>query len=256
MVLYAEYPIPGAGREAAETAATTAISGSNALRVESLVGPFDGSITGGAAPLAVVGRGNLLHWDQPVAGFRRHRRWIAPSGSLAATMDEAEPRNWLGEGFASLRQWCDRLATMLDENAVAAELWLVPHARHILNDVQSVRAFLRERESDARFGVALAPADLFEPGMVRHALDHFERILDAAATQAAAVIVSDATPMPDGQSLRLCPLGLGVLDTRAMFAAVRRWTPASTPVILRTPGLMDRVERDRVRALLELGGPD
>jgi hypothetical protein len=144
------------------------------------------------APLAVRVTTN------PLADGWRPPETVAPalviwSGTLADDLFAPHPHNWLPPGRAALDAVCERL---LGADLGGPDLLIRPHCRHVLSDVPSCRRFLADHE-DWPVGLALAPRDLLEDGMLSVAADHLERIF-AALGGSAKLVYLDGLDDLDG----------------------------------------------------------
>jgi len=165
-------------------------------------------------------------------------RAILWSGSLGESLFADEPRNWMPAGRAALAAFCDGAARPL---ALAGKLMCFrPHHRHVLSDVQGSLSFLRERQGQP-FGIALSPADLLTPDMLKDADDHLARAIGSLGHLADAVMVEDVRPGPDG--LERVPFGEGVLPVGRYASLIREHVPAATPLVLPAAGFAAAAER-------------
>lgn len=153
---------------------------------------------------------------------------IVRSGSLAAQKFAEEPRNWMGPGRQRLEACCDGLVGPLAA-AGRTVLWR-PHARQILSDIAGTIDFLRRHRGE-RFGLALAPADLFTPGLVGTAAEFLPRLMATLAPLASLLILEDLR-FGEAGTLGAVPLGEGELPIEAMRDAIAM-RPAALPVALR-----------------------
>lgn len=106
---------------------------------------------------------------------------IVWSGWLGDNPFAADPRAWGGEAERAL----DAVVQQCAAGPNAPELWLRPHARHVLGDAHRVARFL-ERNRGLNVGLALDPLALLEDSMLPKAEDHLERIFQRLAPIAAA----------------------------------------------------------------------
>lgn len=159
--------------------------------------------------------GNLLAEAMPSVSSWPTRRVIARSGSLAEGGDPfaEDLRNWMPTGRRALEEVCDRLVGPLVDSG--RSLLLRPHARQVLSDVAGAADFLRRHRGE-RFGIALAPADLVAPSMLRTAEDllvrTFEMLVPRLDPERDVLVLEDLSPSPDADGLPVPrPLGQGVL---------------------------------------------
>jgi hypothetical protein len=115
-----------------------------------------------------------------------------------------------------------------------------PHHRHVLSDVQGSLSFLRERQGQP-FGIALSPADLLTPDMLKDADDHLARAIGSLGHLADVVMVEDVRPGPEG--LERVPFGEGVLPVGRYASLIREHVPAATPLVLPAAGFAAAAER-------------
>lgn len=131
---------------------------------------------------------------------------VAWSGSLSDDLFEPHPHNWLPPGRAALDALCARVRPALE----AADRTLVfrPHARHILSEVPSCRAFLQDHAREP-FGIALSPADMLEPSMLDRVEEHLERFVAGLGGLCTCILRADVAVAGDDCVLR--PAGEGIL---------------------------------------------
>ncbi|MHC5002934.1 MAG: hypothetical protein ACYTJ0_07410 [Planctomycetota bacterium] len=172
---------------------------------------------GGGPALGASWRGNPLRepWTPPAGPGSLLLGW---SGTLADEPFAAHPATWLRTGHEALAAHCERVAAELDR--VGRRLCFQPHARHVLSDPQSCRAFLRDR-ADEPFDVALAPASMLEPSMLPDLDDHLRRAFETLGPVAAVVVLEDDVP------------GTAPLPADRVTELMDAHVPASTPVVRR-----------------------
>jgi len=185
--------------------------------------PLDES-AGGAPPLAVDGA-SLVVWSGSLAGpFPEH-------------LETPTPLNWMPPGGRALADWLDRL----DEDA-RARRWIRPHARHVLSDPPSVRAWWRRRAEAAGGtppvgGLALDLAALLEPSMLGDADEHLRLHLRNLGDLASVVMLADVRI--DADRCRAVPPGEGALGPsawEAMRAGLADFVAPGVPVVVLLPG--------------------
>jgi hypothetical protein len=160
-------------------------------------------------PFAVAAPGNLLADDWRLPDGETGGRVVCWSGSLAADDDlfAPHPGNWTGPGRDALDARVAALAGPLRDRDLT--LCLRPHARHVLSDAPSCRAFL-EAHADAPVALALDPAALLEESMLDAAGDHLGRILAALAPASAMIILTgDHAGLPADDLHRLVRAAAG-----------------------------------------------
>lgn len=190
---------------------------------------------GSQTVLGDVLEANLLR-DEIDAG--RGRLLLAWSGTLADDLFEPHPMNWLTPGAETLDAACERLRPTLE--ASGTTLCLQPHARHVLSDVPSCRAFL-DRHDGGPFAIALAPASMLEPGMLADLDDHLRRFVESLADRCAMVRLADVALDDDGTSCRTVPLGRGVLPRTRLLELLGQHLPADIPIVLDAKDLDEQI---------------
>ena len=134
------------------------------------------------------------------------------SGSLA---DEDElPLVWLERGWTCLKE---RLAG-------PGACLIRPRTDHVLSDVPSTKLFLREYSSESA-GLALGPASMLTPNMLRDAEDHLSRIFEALGASARMVLLEDLD-----ETGRAVPLGEGVLPGSLIGSLIQTHVPEGVAV--------------------------
>ena len=185
---------------------------------------------------AKLWRGNALE-EAPPAGEH-----ATPTLVWTGWADAGEPEREVFEpGFVWQGSVWDRLGEHLD----GANAIIRPHARHVVGDVNALRAWQGAREragldqaSAGHTGVVLEPAALFTPAMVAEADTHLDRIALGAGNvrMIRAVVASNATPVSCAWGEELAPAGLGAGVLPAELVAACCVTIAAAhgvPVVLR-----------------------
>jgi sugar phosphate isomerase/epimerase len=201
-------------------------------------GPIDGLVPGLRTVRAADGRvlgtvagGNPLagNWEPPAEFEGDLILW---SGTLGESLTEAHPHTWMGPGRERLAARVDELLPRVQERGV--RLLLRAHARQVLSDPPSVRAFLRDR-AESPVGLLLEPAALFEASMLGpEAEDHVHRILSGLGDLANMLLLSDVAAAGEaGDCLQLVAPGAGRLPADVFAAAVDRWVGPGVPRIIR-----------------------
>jgi hypothetical protein len=114
------------------------------------------------------------------------------------------------------------------------QLWLRPHARHVLADPQSCMSFLSRRTMQP-IRLLLEPAAFLTHEMLAHAEDHLARAFEALGSHpgVAAVLLANVGHAPsDDAPLVPAPLHRGSLDPDLVVRHWRRCVPAEMPVAL------------------------
>ena len=164
-----------------------------------------------------------VSWDQ--GNGRPRAVWSGSAAELdRGGMFEADPRTWSARGWAALEGVCGRIRAEGAESGIG-EVWIRPHARHVLSDVPSCSRFAREwcgaESGPTRFRLLWDPASMLTREMVEGgaADDHLKRLYGALespslAGAAAAVIVANVTLDEGRGGLRASPIEVGMLDGR------------------------------------------
>jgi hypothetical protein len=85
--------------------------------------------------------------------------------------------------------------------------------------------------------VALSPADMITPDMLRDLPEHLERLFTSLGPRAALVLLQDLGPTTDDDLLTPVPLGQGVLPAKLVRDLIRQHVPAETPLVLQPQDL-------------------
>lgn len=200
--------------------------------------------------VATLAGGNPLAEDWPVpAAEAIEGDLILWSGTLGPDLSVAHPHTWMGPGRQRLAA---RVADLVPRvRAAGGRLLLRAHARQVLSDPPSVRAFLAERATEGfgeQVGLVLEPAALFEASMLGpEAPDHLERILAGLGDLTAVLLESDvrrpaavAAPGdgggeaggafdPTGPCPHLTAPGTGELPAADLQRLVDRWIDPAVP---------------------------
>jgi len=189
-------------------------------------------------------------------------RWIVGSGTFAPADDpwSAEPRNWLGPGHVAFDAWIETVCSVLEQRD--ARVAVLPHARHVLSDVQTILMWLRDRPSE-RLEVVLWPAGLLEASMLDHVEDHLDRILDTLGEHAVGLVVGSVRRGGPDEAVEDRLVATSIADPDAVVPAdlllecIARHVPDDCPRILprfdlRLAGAAD--SRPRLRDELDLLG--
>ena len=191
-----------------------------------------------------------------VASWPSSRGPVGGSSRTPATLAEGlydrDPATWLRPGHEALEAAWAALAPRV--RSTGGTVCFVPHARHVLSDVQSSAHFHRERPDDP-LEIALAPADLLEVDMLDDVEVHLTRMFETLGPITSSVMLEDVADEVDGHGLpRRCPLGAGRLPRDVVLDLLGRCvSPAHADRRLRglvrgRPG-MARVRRRRPRRI-------
>ena len=164
------------------------------------------------------------------------------SGNLAEGSDlfAAHPHNWMNPGRESLDAFLDEMVPQLEK--ADRRLTLIPHARHVLSDVQGSINLVRERV-ETPIEVALAPTCMLTPSMIDVTEDHYTRAFETLAGPAPFLWLEDfVIDEEDPERLRTVPLGEGMLDRNMTLALLEaHWDPEK-PLILGPGALTAQLE--------------
>ncbi len=142
-----------------------------------------------------------------------------------ATDDQTGVRTWGPAGWETLAAWCDRLSPELA--AAGVEMWLRPHACHVLSDAQRCLTFVRSR-GPGPIGLLLDPLSMLTESMMPDAPDHLVRIFDALAA-AAGVRGLWLPPVREDGAVR------GSVSAALVGSLVRAHWPGDRPIVLGGP---------------------
>ena len=194
--------------------------------------------------VATLAGGNPLAEDWPVPSADEIAGdLILWSGTLGPDLSAAHPHTWMGPGRQRLASRVAELVPVV--HAAGGRLLLRAHARQVLSDPPSVRAFLADREREGlrrQVGLALEPAALFEASMLGPELpDHLERILAGLGDLTWLLMESDvrrppapaadaATAFdPTGPCPRLVAPGEGEFPAAVLEPLIGRWIDPAVP---------------------------
>ena len=164
------------------------------------------------------------------------------SGTLAEGPDlfAPHPHNWMNPGREALDAFLDEMIPQIER--ADRRLTLIPHARHVLSDVQGSINLVRER-TDTPVDVALAPTHLLTPSMIDVVEDHFSRAFETLAGPAPFLILQDFVVDPDdSERLRTVPLGEGLLDRSMTCDLLNIHWDATRPLVLGPGSLPDQLK--------------
>lgn len=167
-------------------------------------------------------------------------RIVSWSGTLADGEDlfAAHPHNWMSPGSDALDRLLDELLPQFEQ--AERTLCLVPHARHVLSDVQSTINLARAHAGGA-LEIALAPGCFLTPSMLDTLEDHLERSFSTLSEAASFLLIEDLALSEDGENLMPTMFGEGVLDLDLLHEAMRRhWNP-DKPVVIRSGNITEQL---------------
>jgi hypothetical protein len=188
-------------------------------------------------PLAVTLSGNPLHDVYSIPSQLPCEHLVLWSGTLGDELFEAHPHNWMPPGRAALDECCTRLGEGLEQSG--RRICFRPHSRHVLSDPPSCLKFLDDHAGEL-FDIALAPALMFEPGMLDDIDDHLERMFAMLGPRCAMVLLRDVTADEDGDMCVSVPLGRGRMPRDLVGSLIERCVPAATPIVLTSEELREQ----------------
>jgi hypothetical protein len=141
----------------------------------------------------------------------------------------AHPHNWMQPGAEALNHLLDQVTPGLERHQ--RTLCLIPHARHVLNDVQGSINLIRARTGSV-IEVALAPTAMLTPSMLDVIEDHLIRSFETLAEHAPFLFLHDVTIDAEDERLLPAPLGSGVLDRDLMLRMIERYWPSERPIVI------------------------
>lgn len=199
--------------------------------------------TARAETIAVASELNVLQdaweWLETMGDCKRV---LAFSGSLADSMWDSHPPNWLTPGQTALRRFCDDLEPWLRDHGTV--LCFHPHCRHVLSDPASCVKFLDDMQGRP-FEVALTPAAFLEQNMFDDMEDHLTRAFELLDARCSLVFLWDMTDPPSWSSadgLVRQPLGQGLLPRDLVHHLLDTHMAPDTPVVLCDEDLASQLE--------------
>ena len=173
------------------------------------------------------------------------QRIVTWSGTLSDNLHDASPMTWMRAGREQFARLCLDLAPQLRTHN--RTICFQPHSRHVLSDVQSCVNFLRESETPnlvGTFEIALSPATMFEPSMLRDADDHLHRMFETLGGRCSMVFLEDAKlhAHDDDPFCEAVPLGEGSLPRNAILDLLKRFIPQQTPIVLQPRAIASQLE--------------
>lgn len=186
--------------------------------------------------VATLAGGNVLadDWTPPEPG-EVEGDLVVWSGTLAPDLLTSHPYTWMSPGREALAERLVGLMSLVRD--AGGRVLLRPHARHVLSDPPSIRAFMKEL-GDVPVSILLEPAAMFEPSMLGpEAEDHLERIGLGLGDLAAAIVESDVVPATDGpfDGCRLVALGAGRLPAEGWTRMMAGRIPPDIPRVRIAP---------------------
>ena len=185
-------------------------------------------------------RGNPLRESISFESSGASGRLICWSGNLGQTLFESNPATWLSPGHNALNQLCDQWLEVLQH--AECLMCFRPHARHVLNDVQSTLSFLKQREGQS-FGLALDPAGLLEPSMLDDVEDHLTRMFEILGPRCDFLVLHDIQRDEAADELRLVPFGEGLLPAPLLVRLIGETLDPATPVVLKPERVDEQLAR-------------
>ncbi|MCH2145183.1 MAG: hypothetical protein MK082_08565 [Phycisphaerales bacterium] len=154
---------------------------------------------------------------------------LDPDAATSGDLFRAHPHNWMQPGGEALARLLDEITPGLERHG--RRLCLVPHARHVLNDVQGSINLIRER-AGSPIEVALAPASLLTPSMLGTLEDHLARCFETLAEHAPFLFLHDVQVDVEDDRLLPTPLGEGILDQEIVRRMIDRHWPEDRPIVI------------------------
>ncbi|MEM7621952.1 MAG: hypothetical protein AAF235_01975 [Planctomycetota bacterium] len=177
--------------------------------------------------------------------------WLDGRHDPEARIFQAGFRTWAQAGRDAYDEAIARVAHLA--RGAGREVWLWPHARHVLGDAQRVLTETRDWDDASPFRVMLEPTAMLTPSMLDAAEDHLLRIVDTLADspRTACVLISDAelveidpSKAPAGTSpgpeLRSVPVGHGVLGAAVLAKIAAAADSAGATLLLHDDALDDQ----------------
>ncbi|MEE2681467.1 MAG: hypothetical protein VX641_03745 [Planctomycetota bacterium] len=163
------------------------------------------------------------------------------SGTLADGDDlfAAHPHNWMSPGGDALRGLLEQLLPQFEQ--AGRTICLIPHARHLVSDVQGTINLARAHAGSA-LEIALAPASLLVPSMLETLEDHLERSFSTLSETASFLLIEDLMLDEEGDRLVPAAFGEGVLDLALLRNAIARHWPIDKPIVLRPGNLPEQLD--------------
>ncbi len=186
-----------------------------------------------AETIAVTCAGNVLRddWAWPEV-MGDCKRILSFSGSLADSMWDSHPPNWLTPGQTALRRYCDDLEPRLRERGMV--LCFQPHCRHVLSDPASCVKFLDDMQGRP-FEVALTPTAFLEQNMFDDIEDHLTRAFELLGARCSLVFLWDIADPPSwstSNGVTYEPLGRGRLPRDPVHHLLDKHMAPATPLVL------------------------
>ena len=151
----------------------------------------------------------------------------------------AHPHNWMSPGTEALDSFLDEMIPGLERHE--RTLCLIPHARHVLSDVQGSINLIRAR-GRTPIEIALAPVAMLTASMLETLEEHLERAFETLSEHAPFLYLHDAVIDEERDLLIPVPLGSGILDRTIMQEAIRRHWPEEKPVVIPAGDLPEQTE--------------
>lgn len=139
---------------------------------------------------------------------------------------------WRVRAGGGMRALEEGLGAVLARLGEGGRVCLRPHAGDVLSDVPSTLGLLRKHEAERGLEVLCAPGDLIGGDMLRHAADHYLRVVSALAGHPAVVgvLLEDVTAVADGAAP--CAPGTGLLPGAVWEAALGAVRASGKPLVV------------------------
>lgn len=146
---------------------------------------------------------------------------------------------WGPAGRRAFDQWCTHLKQTLAVSG--GNVWVRPHARHVLSDTPSCADFLR-RHASAQLKLLLDPSGMLTPAMLARADEHVERALSALAGNPGigAVMLTNVVRGSETE-LAPAPIHRGLVDGSVLARMARAAVPEHVPLVLLDGELEDQM---------------
>ncbi len=205
------------------------------LRDSGLVDPAQSNRT-----VAIVSPANLMASEPRLPEKVLAPAWLCWSGWSEGDEQRGPEeavrdfRTWSRDAWGRLERWCDDLTPELRQRGI--ELWIRPHARHILADTQCCLSFLGRRQG-GQIRLLFEPTAFLTAGMLDRSEEHLERAfasLGAHPSVAATLLSNRHGPDDDPLEgpLRAAPLHRGCVDPALLVRLWRQYVPRGIPAVL------------------------
>lgn len=192
--------------------------------------------------IAATFRGNPLRESFPELNELASNRLVAWSGTLAEDLFEPHPMTWMAVGHEQFNAVCEALREPL--RAADCTVCFQPHARHVLNDVQSTLTFLNTHV-DGPFELAFDPAALLEPSMFHEVDEHLNRSFELLGPRCALLMLRNIDFDPATNETHRQPLTDGRVSIDLLLALTTKHIKPDTPIILHDARIDEQLQHLR-----------